>query len=179
MTTFEERFWNRVDKGAGPDACWPWTGGTTAKGHGIAKCPPERLGGGAGTTAHRIAYMLLVGPIPDGMHLDHLCRNPPCCNPAHLEPVTPAENQRRGLKGELRTHCVNGHAYLPDNLIVEQVRGGATARRCKRCRREQEAARRVRDRQPVPALIYDPGFGDGRLFSTPPAEPANAIGEAA
>ena len=139
MTTFEERFWNRVDKGAGPDACWPWTGGTTAKGHGIAKCPPERLGGGAGTTAHRIAYMLLVGPIPDGMHLDHLCRNPPCCNPAHLEPVTHAENLRRGRQAQSeRTECANGHAYDDANTAWYTKGPRAGTRRCRACQRARE-----------------------------------------
>jgi hypothetical protein len=70
--------------------CWVWQHGFTGSGYGnvAVKEHPSRY-------AHRMNYERLVGPIPDGLHIDHLCRNRACCNPAHLEPVTPGENARR------------------------------------------------------------------------------------
>ena len=84
-----DRFWPKVEF---TGFCWNWTAGTSAKGYGCF-----RLGGhdGKRTSAHRVAYELLVGPIPDGLELDHLCRNRRCVNPDHLEPVTGDENKRR------------------------------------------------------------------------------------
>lgn len=83
----EALFWARVDRSGGLFACWPWTG-PTVRGYG-------RLHGRRAT--HRVAYELLVGPIAEGLTLDHLCRNKLCANPAHLEPVTLAENIRRAM----------------------------------------------------------------------------------
>lgn len=67
--------------------CWLWTGPRTAKGYGVVS-----KGASTSTTAHRMAYEALVSAIPDGHQIDHLCRVTPCCNPQHLEPVTPTEN---------------------------------------------------------------------------------------
>lgn len=124
------RFWSYVDA---EGLCWIWTGRRRATGYGSFT---DRRGG---TThaAHRFAYELLVGPIPDGMELDHLCRVRPCVNPDHVEVVTPAENKRRGFgvnrTARERTHCPQGHPYSDDN-IVRTVKGW---RRCRRCRTEQ------------------------------------------
>lgn len=85
---------------------------------------------GKSTYAHRAMYEFMVGPIPDGLVLDHLCRNPPCVNPAHLEPVTRRENSRRGLKGVMRTHCAHGH--LLDEANTYTYKG---ARQCRTCNR--------------------------------------------
>lgn len=95
------RLWSRVNR-EGPvpayrpdlGPCWLWTGRPNPKGYGFIS-----LGGRRGPKAyvHRLAYELLVGPIPAGLHIDHLCRVPACLRPTHLEPVTPAENNARAL----------------------------------------------------------------------------------
>lgn len=82
----EPGFWPRVIKGPN---CWLWNGGRSRDGYG--KFHHQ----GTHQQAHRVAYELMVGPIPDGLTIDHLCRNPWCVNPAHMEPVTAAENTRR------------------------------------------------------------------------------------
>jgi hypothetical protein len=90
--TLEGRFWARVDKSGD---CWVWTGGRRGR-YGAFWVEGQQMG------AHRFAYELLVGPIPDGLTLDHLCCNPPCVNPGHLEPVTFREN---GLRVWRRRHA--------------------------------------------------------------------------
>lgn len=89
-----DRFWAKVQKTPG-DGCWTWIGGKTPAGYGCF------WRGHSSRGAHRISYELLVGPIAKGLHLDHLCRNHGCVNPAHLEPVTNAENCRRGVRARL------------------------------------------------------------------------------
>ena len=96
--TQAERFWAKVNKaGAVPDyaphlgPCWLYGRGSVERHKTFFPQRREPIG------AHRYAYESLVGPIPDGLHLDHLCRVPACVNPDHLEPVTPAENTRRGV----------------------------------------------------------------------------------
>lgn len=109
------------------DGCWQNTRYLNDAGYGFID----------GVGAHRFMYELLVGPIAEGLHLDHLCRNPSCVNPAHLEPVTPQENTRRGLMGDLTTHCPAGHAYA--EFGVRRERGN---RDCRKCGRDRERARR-------------------------------------
>lgn len=140
-----DRFWTRVDKdGPVPEhrpelgPCWIWTGAKAGSGYG--ECRPPGLGRDQG--AHVIAYELLVGPIPEGMQLDHECRVHACVNPAHTEPVPHLENQRRGLRGELTTHCPRGHEYTPENTRV--YRGH---RYCRACHRDRERARRLAKRE--------------------------------
>lgn len=86
----EARFWSYVDKSGD---CWEWTGGHHDHGYGAFYLNGHKI------NAHRAAYQFTVGPIPDGLELDHLCVNPPCVNPDHLEPVTHAENLRRAREG--------------------------------------------------------------------------------
>lgn len=113
---------------ADPDGCWLWPG-CTSDGYGRGYASNK----GRKVTVHRFAYELLVGPIPDGLHIDHLCRNPRCFNPAHLEPVTPKENNRRGKNcGVFNTpadHCPRGHAYTDDNAYWSKGK----YRMCKTC----------------------------------------------
>lgn len=131
------RFWAKVDR-RGPDDCWEWQG---SRHHGYGKFAAGR--GRAPQQAHRVAYELEVGAIPEGLDIDHLCQNPPCVNPAHLEPVTHRENLRRsdGAPGinARKTHCPAGHPLTGDNLITKR----SGARNCRTCRNEQQRAKRV------------------------------------
>lgn len=114
--------------------CWLWTGATRG-GYGRIK-----MGGRKGefATAHRLSFELHRGPIPNGLVLDHLCRNRSCVNPHHLEPVTAEENTRRGDVGKFqarRTHCPLGHPYDAANTVPNKRAGRTPTRACKLCNR--------------------------------------------
>lgn len=129
-----ERLWARVDK-SDPSGCWLWTGSHSLSGYG-------RIPFGRSTLAtHRVAYEALVGVIPEGLELDHLCRNRGCCNPAHLEPVTHQENILRRTR--LITHCPKGHEYTPEN--TKWIKGSSRA--CRKCRAADQYRRRKRKQQ--------------------------------
>ena len=129
------RFYSKVKLGSGAE-CWPWTAGKISSGYGAF-----HPGHGKTVLAHRFSYELTVGPIPDGLVIDHTCRNRDCVNPSHLEPVTNEENLRRGagyaLRNGMRSSCKNGHQYTQENTYTDP-RGGI---RCRECAR-------IRDRQP-------------------------------
>lgn len=126
----EEVYAKYVKTGA-PDACWEWQGPRTKGGYGTISC------GSLSTTAQRYAIMRQGITIPEGHEVDHLCFNPPCVNPAHLEVVTSAENKRRRRLGP-RGHCRRGHEFTAENIVIE-----AGVRRCRICRTNQRANRRA------------------------------------
>jgi hypothetical protein len=122
--------------------CWNFTGRIESNGYGRI----HAVAGEAPWLSHRLAYTLLVGDIPEGLTIDHLCRNRACCNPDHLEPVTVRENIRRGDSHAGRkarqTHCKRGHAFDEANTIRDRRNGGRICRQCK-----NEAQRRYRIRR--------------------------------
>lgn len=133
-----DKFLSKVRQG--PD-CWEWAGWKERDGYGV-----QWVTGVGNRRAHRIAYELWVGPIPDGLTLDHLCRNRGCVNPAHLEPVTSVENVARGdtpsVRNRAKTHCDHGHEFTP---ATTYARAGGK-RECKVCVRDRMRARRARQR---------------------------------
>jgi hypothetical protein len=130
-TPAAERFWAKVDA-SGP--CWLWTASLIPFGYGQFGAES-----GVNVRAHRFAYELLVGPIPEGMQLDHLCRVRHCVNPDHLEPVTHKEHMRRSVRAR-RNHCKYGHPFDQRNTSVRTD----GARACKTCMRDQWRARKER-----------------------------------
>lgn len=116
--------------------CWLWTG-TKANGYG------RTYWEGRTWPTHRLLYTLLVGPIPVGLNIDHLCRVTACCNPDHLEPVTQRENALRGTgepaRNAVKTHCPQGHEYTPENTMIE-IKPTARKRSCRACNRPRSLA---------------------------------------
>lgn len=130
----EERFWAKVDKVRSMrhldgESCWEWTAVRDPKGYGVFTTSEGKKVG-----AHRVAYELLVGPIPEGLVLDHLCRNPGCVRPSHLEPVTFLVNVQRGHRHVNTTHCPNGHEYTPENTGWNRARNHRHCLICTRAR---------------------------------------------
>lgn len=132
-------------RAAAPDdnGCWRWTGHIDDGGYGIVSA-------GGAHKAHRISYEAHVGPIPDGLTIDHLCRVRCCVNPAHLEPVTQQVNTLRGetiaARHAATTHCPAGHPYDAENTYSSK-RGERDCRACRRVRsREWAQRKRARDR---------------------------------
>ncbi|MFF2054137.1 HNH endonuclease signature motif containing protein [Leifsonia sp. NPDC058194] len=130
------RFWPKVD--AGGD-CWEWQGAVRQDGYGAFWFKGQM------TTAHRVAYELLMGPIPLGLQIDHLCKNRQCVNPDHLEPVTAELNRRRGEYGKAaqaaqreKTHCPQGHPYSGANLYSDS----SGKRQCRTCKNEWQRKKR-------------------------------------
>ncbi|GAA2629859.1 hypothetical protein GCM10009863_51610 [Streptomyces axinellae] len=139
------------------DGCVRWTGYVSQLGYGAFSVNGQRV------LAHRFVYELIVGPIPDGYHIDHLCHNRDesceggneclhrrCVNPDHLEPVTVLENLRRSPHTPYgkppKTACIHGHALTDDNVYV--FRSGV--RKCKRCTEEQQKERYRKAHPPKP-----------------------------
>ena len=133
-----ERFWPKVRK---TDTCWLWEGAISPDGYGSfyggnrRNCKP-----------HRFAYEEMVGPIPEGLVLDHLCRVRHCVNPAHLEPVTERENALRGVSPNVKAFlsgvCRRGHELTADNSIVKP-NGARQCRTCVKARANERYAKSV------------------------------------
>lgn len=131
MTRLERVLLHVTEDDAG---CWVW-GAYTENGYGRLS-----IGGQPGLYAHRVTYEELVGEIPKGLHIDHLCRNRACCNPAHLEAVTPLENTRRGVGHGSETRCPQDHPYDEANTIRYAGRRYCRACRDFRSRNRKKAA---------------------------------------
>lgn len=116
--------------------CWIWKAATNQDGYG------RFWFRGKLWLAHRVAYTLFVGSIPDGLVLDHLCRVQNCVNPKHLEAVTQKVNHNRGDKSKPmdKTHCINGHEYAPDNTYQKPGR----PKECRICRYAQYERSKLR-----------------------------------
>lgn len=131
------RFWAKVSENP-ETGCWEWTGAKNRTG-GYGVFGPLADSPYGGRCAHRIAFTVLGGSIPQGFDLDHLCRVRHCVNPAHLEAVTRSENVLRGSLPQLRrdtagtlTHCPQGHEYTDENRAIYAGRG-RVHRMCRTC----------------------------------------------
>lgn len=159
--TDEQRFWAKVDR-RGPGECWLWTAARGRNGYGTF-----HTGGSAANRrtvyVHRWVYENTVGPISDGLTIDHLCRNRRCVNPAHLEPVTNRVNVLRGegptAVNALKSHCHRGHPYDADTYITPQG-----WRRCRICKRASDrVASPHAPAEPLPGPQIEASGEDGAL----------------
>lgn len=128
--SLQDHFWSLVEKA---DGCWPWKGYVRPDGYG-----EFYKTGASERRAHRMAYVLTYGSIPEGLTLDHLCRNPRCVRPDHLEAVTMGVNVLRGngmsARHARQTHCVHGHPFDEVNTYITST----NARFCRACHRERQ-----------------------------------------
>ena len=142
MSDHLRRFWEKVHKA--DDGCWLWMAARFDNGYGMFQVD------GKARRAHRVAYEALVGEIPEGLHLDHLCHTRECVNPAHLEPVTCQENLLRGetvnARNAAKTECVNGHPFTPENTYLRPAGARSPRRMCRECHRQSAARHRARSK---------------------------------
>jgi hypothetical protein len=121
----QERFWAKVDKSGD---CWLWIGAVKNNGYGVFG-----ISRGVYALPHRVALAGTGVELLDDHVIDHLCRNPLCVNPDHLEQVPQQENVRRGVQGELKTHCPQGHPWVEENQYARPD----GRRMCRICRDER------------------------------------------
>lgn len=139
-----DRFMAKVSRDE-ETGCWSWTGCVTSTGYGRV------WNGQRSDWAHRVIYKLASRTIPDGLVLDHLCRNRRCVNPDHLEPVTDRQNTMRGVNPEAtrarhksKTHCLRGHPLFGLNIRIDN-RGHRICRACNAIHRQASQLRRSAD----------------------------------
>ncbi len=175
----EDRFWPKVNK---TDNCWIWIAYKDKRGYGRFSKRHGRV-----VLAHKFSYELIHGKVLEGLELDHKCRVRCCANPQHLEPVTHAENSRRGNVGliqALRTHCPKGHPYDEKNTHVRPKNG---KRECLTCARDRERVKRKKIRLQNRELVAPEGPGEDEFLcpsaktdfaeSSGGAEPAQPLAE--
>ena len=116
--------------------CWDWLARKATNGYGHISIHHEKVG------AHRAAYETFVGPIPDGLTVDHLCFNRACINPEHMRLLTASDNARN-QRLSFATHCAKGHEFTPENTAWwrnGRRDGSRPRRRCRACRKGRSAA---------------------------------------
>jgi hypothetical protein len=135
-----ERFWSKVVK---TSTCWIWTAATN-KGYGRFQI------GGRTFIAPRVSYWLKHGHIDKDLCIDHLCRNPPCVNPDHLELVSRGENALRGetftARNKAKTHCNKGHEFSEKNTRIT-MEDGRPVRVCRACKNISKSNQILRAKQ--------------------------------
>lgn len=138
---FDDDLLHRIMLKVDITGCWEWRGEITNGGYGLISHRGKSYG------VHRFVYLLCVGPIPDGYHVDHLCKVRHCVNPDHLEAVTPHENWLRSdaysAVNARKTECKRGHPFTPENTLVTPV----GTRACRACRRMLQQGYRARDKE--------------------------------
>lgn len=135
MRTIEQRFFAKVIK---TPKCWAWIGAKGSNGYGQMQMGPRKQ------QAHRIAYELFVGPIPEGLTIDHICRFKDCVNPSHLRTMTMLENVMDGCVNAKKDHCPQGHKYDEANTIHYR-----TFRYCRECKRAKDKAHHLKYRDRI------------------------------
>ena len=142
-----ERFWEKVRLVDGPleTPCWKWVAASDQHGYGRYGRPTK--------LAHRVAYESLVGSTLGAPHLDHLCREPSCVNPEHLERVTARENILRGIGptavNARKTHCLRGHLFDENNTRIERKAGRTPSRACRECSRLKSSEKYYENREAI------------------------------
>jgi hypothetical protein len=121
-------------------SCWEWQGAKHEYGYGLFEFKSAN-GRWRSICAHRIAWIIFKGPIPDKLHIRHKCDNPPCVNPDHLEIGTHKDNMRDRHERKTHpfsalTHCKNGHEFTTENTYLWRRSDTNIIRKCRTCRRE-------------------------------------------